>query len=166
MSKAAEPAVRFVTFEEMLQQDGYIVYTNVGVSMLPLLRERRDIIEIRPKPETRCRKYDVVLYKRGKRYILHRVLKVREHDYVIVGDNCIWREYGITDSQILGVMTRVIRGGRTVTPQNRLYRLYVHLWCDFYPIRAAILYVRRLLGTVRRRLKRLLRGQNKNAGRD
>ena len=42
-----------ITFEELLEQNGYIVYTNVGRSMLPLLRQRRDIIEIHRKESGR-----------------------------------------------------------------------------------------------------------------
>ena len=49
MSTATEPQVRYVTFEELLEKDGYIVYTNVDTSMMPLLRKRRDIIEIHAK---------------------------------------------------------------------------------------------------------------------
>lgn len=168
--KTVKPSVKYVTFEELLEKDGYLIYTNVGNSMLPLLRQRRDIIEIRKlQPSTRCKKYDAVLYKRGGKYILHRILKVRPNDYVIVGDNCIWREYGITDDMILGVMTRVIRNGKSIDVNtNKQYRLYVHLWCDFYHVRVAILYLKRLAYAVLRKLKRLLkpmaqRDENKEA---
>lgn len=152
MSKAAEPAVRFVSFEEMLRQDGYIVYTNVGCSMLPLLRERRDIIEIRSKPETRCRKYDVVLYKRGNQYILHRVLKVLPEGYLIAGDHNTFVERDVTDAMILGVMTRVIRGGKSIRPEDWRYRLYVRLWCAPWRLRMTLLKV---IGLSRRVLHRL-----------
>lgn len=159
MSRADEPRLQYVSFEDMLNRDGYIVYTNIGRSMMPLLRERRDIIEIRKKGPGRCKKYDVVLYKYGKQYIIHRILKVRPKDYVICGDHNIWREYGITDERILGVMTRVIRNGKSITPDNKLYRLYVHLWCDFYPVRAAILYskmkVRAFLSKAKRAVRRM-----------
>lgn len=151
------PETETVTFEELLDKKGVFAYTNVGVSMLPLLRQRRDIIEIRKK-QGRCKKYDVVLYKRGNKYVLHRILKVRENDYVIVGDHCIRREFGITDDQILGVMTRVIRDGKSIYPTDWKYRLYVHLWCDFYPVRALILYVKSVLRAVGHRLKKLIKG--------
>ena len=85
MNKPEEPKAKVKTFEEMLSQDGYLVYTNVGCSMLPLLRERRDIIEIRPKASPRCKKHDVVLYKRGDQYIIHRILCVLPDGYVIAG---------------------------------------------------------------------------------
>ena len=138
--KVDEPAVKRVTFEEVLEKNGVLVYTNGGSSMMPLLRQRRDIIEIRKKdPATRCKRYDAVLYKCGNKYILHRVLKVRPRDYVICGDHNIRREYGITDDHILGVMTRVVRNGKPIYPTDWRYRLYVHLWCDFFPVRASIL---------------------------
>ena len=155
--KTIEPSVKYVTFEELLEKDGYLVYTNVGFSMLPLLRQRRDIIEIRRKdPATRCKRYDAVLYKVGDKYILHRVLKVCPNDYVICGDHNIWREYGITDTQILGVMTRVIRNGKSITPDNFWYKVYIHLWCDFYHVRAAILYAKMIFRAVGHRLKKLV----------
>ena len=136
-----EQSQRVYSFEDLLEEQGYIVYTNVGTSMLPLLRQRRDIIEIRKKdPNVRCKKYDAVLYKVGTRYILHRIIKVLPDSYVIVGDHCIYREYGIRDEQILGIMTRVIRDGKDIRVTDWQYQVYVHLWCDFYPIRAGILF--------------------------
>ena len=155
-----------MTFEETLAKEGVLIYTTTGVSMRPLLRQRLDVVEIRPKGPGRCKKYDVVLYKHGGRYVLHRILKVRKRDYVIAGDHNIWREYGITDDQILGVLTRIIRDGKTITPDHFLYRLYIHLWVDFFPIRAAILYGRRLIHALPRKLKRILTGgRAESAGR-
>ena len=143
------------SFEELLDTKGYIVYTNVGTSMLPLLRQRRDIIEIRKVSSDRCRKYDVVLYKRGNKYILHRILKVRPDDYVIAGDHNTFLEYGITDRDILGVMTRVIRSGKEIHMKDPGYRLYVHLWCDFYPLRMFLLKCRWKAAAAVKKLLRL-----------
>ena len=156
MTKATEPTAHFYGFEELLEKDGYLVYTNVGTSMMPLLRQRRDIIEIQKKGSERCNKYDAVLYKYGDKYILHRILKVRPNDYVICGDHNIRREYGITDDQILGVMTRVIRDGKSIYPSDWKYKLYVHLWCDFFHVRVAILYTKRLFHAAGHRMKKLL----------
>ena len=138
-----EPQVRVYSFEELLEEKGYIVYTNVGTSMLPLLRERRDIIEIRPlerKPE----KYDVLLYKRGNTYILHRVLKVKpDGTYLIAGDNNIFVETDVTDAMILGRMTRIIRNRREIKVDEDLrYKVYSHIWVDFFPLKCLILRAR------------------------
>ena len=153
MTRAEEPKVQFKTFEELLVQDGYLVYTNVGASMLPLLRQRRDIIEIRKKGPGRFRRYDVVLYKRGDKYILHRILKVLPEGYLIAGDNNTFVETDIKDENILGVMTRVIRNGKSITMDHWKYRLYVHLWCDCYPLRMLILRLKRKAGSVLRRIR-------------
>ena len=148
------------TFEEVLNEHGFLAYTNVGVSMMPLLRQGRDVMEIRKRGSERLKKYDAVLYKRGGRYILHRILKVREKDYVIVGDNCYRREFGVTDDQILGVLTGVVRDGKRIDVRDKGYLFYVHLWCDFYPVRAAILYskdqTRRMIHLGKRAVKKLI----------
>ena len=128
------------TFEQVLQEHGQLVYTNVGDSMWPLLHEGRDLMIIDKKPEGRMKKYDAILYKRpcGK-YIMHRILKVRQDDYVLCGDNRWLREFGVKDEWILGVLTAVVRKGKRVSVTSWKYRLYVHIWCDFYWIRAFIL---------------------------
>lgn len=155
------PAVKVTSFEEMLNEKGFIVYTNVGYSMLPLLRQKKDVIEIRKKTPERCKKYDVVLYKRGNRYILHRILRVLPDGYIIAGDHNTFIETDITDARILGIMTRVIRDGKTITPENGWYRMYVHLWCDAYPVRMALLKIkfgiRWFAGGVKRRILRLVK---------
>ena len=76
-----------------------------------------------------------MLYKRGKGYILHRILKVLQEGYLIAGDHNTFIETDVTDDMIIGVMTRIIRNGKTITMDNPIYLLYVHLWCDYYSIR-------------------------------
>lgn len=158
--KAEEIKTRKYSFEELLETKGTIVYTNVGYSMMPLLRQRKDIIEIRNTEEKRCKKYDVVLYKRGSRYILHRILKVLPNGYIIAGDHNTFLENDVTDDMILGVMTRVIRNGKSITPDNFWYKVYVHLWCDVYPVRMKIIrWKYRVIGilrAVKRRIKRVI----------
>lgn len=138
------------TFEEILESQGRLVYTNVGTSMMPLLRQRRDLLVIVPKPAGRLRLWDVPLFKRDNgQYIMHRVLWVRKHDYLICGDNQ-WRiERGITDRHIIGVLEAVVRDGKTLPVRESAdyphvpfkYRLYVALCCLSFPLRCPILFV-------------------------
>ena len=146
----------YSTYEEELSKNGKIIHTNVGVSMMPLLRQNRDVMIIE-RPEGRLKKYDVPLYKRKNgQYVLHRILKVREHDYVICGDHCVTKEYGITDEQIIGVLTGVIRDGKTISVNDFNYKVYYHLWCDFFYVRVTILkikfFIRRIGSAIKRRL--------------
>lgn len=138
------------TFEEEIARMGKLIYTNVGDSMMPIIRQNRDLLIIE-KVNGRLKKYDVPLYKRDSgQYVLHRILKVRKNDYVICGDNRRQKEYGITDSHIIGVLTGIVRDGKTIYVNDKKYRLYVHLWCDFFPIRALILRAKNYL---KRRMK-------------
>lgn len=133
------------TFEEEISRTGKLIYTNVGDSMMPIIRQNRDLLIIE-KVNGRLNKYDVPLYKRDSgQYVLHRILKVRKNDYVMCGDNRWQKEYGITDHHIIGVLTGIVRDGKTVSVNDKKYRLYVHLWCDFFPVRALILRAKNYL---------------------
>ncbi len=138
------------TFEQEIQKSGKLIYTNVGNSMMPFIRQGRDILII-SKVNGRLKRYDVPLYKRDSgQYVLHRILKVRKDDYIICGDNRYVKEYGITDKNIIGVLTAVIRNGKEIPVTDYKYRIYVHLWCDFFPIRVGIIRIKQF---VERRLK-------------
>lgn len=122
-----------------------MIYTNVGDSMMPIIRQNRDLLIIE-KVNGRLKKYDVPLYKRDSgQYVLHRILKVRKNDYVICGDNRWNKEYGITDRHIIGVLTGIVRDGKTISVKDKKYRLYVHLRCDLFYVRAFILRVKKYL---------------------
>ncbi len=124
------------TYKDHLEKYGTLTYRNVGISMMPLLKQGRDIFTVTKKTSERCKKYDVVLYKRPpQQFVLHRVIKVRENDYIILGDNCINKEYGITDNDIIGVMTEFVRKGKKITVNNRIYRFYSFIWVNFADIR-------------------------------
>ena len=148
-------------FRGLLERDGKFVYKNKGTSMYPLIREGRDLLvieKIREKPK----KYDVLLYQRDQgEYVLHRVLEVRPDGYVLNGDNCWWKEYGITDRHIIGILTAVIRDGKELSTGSWQYRLYTRLWCGFFPVRAALLKGKTLPVRIRRKL---LSGRNRPSG--
>lgn len=122
-----------MTFEEILARDGKLVYKVKGVSMRPMLRQNRDLVVIVP-PEGRLKKYDVALYRRGKAYVLHRVIQVKEHGYLIRGDNTYAFE-DVPDEAVLGVLTDFTRKGKPYSVNNSAYQRYARFWHAVYPIR-------------------------------
>ena len=64
------------------------------------------------------------------------------------------KEYGITDRHIIGVLTAVVRDGKEIPITDWRYRLYVHLWCDLFPLRAFILKAKYFPKWLKRKLKR------------
>lgn len=152
------------TFEEQLQKKGYLVWTNVGVSMMPLLRENRDLMVIAAKGGQRCKKYDAVLFRRpgvdGRgSYVMHRILRVNpDGTYWIVGDNCFSGEI-VREEDVLGILTQVVRDGKTIHVTDRGYLLYMHLWCDAYPVRFFVLrcknFILRRMSFIKRRVLKI-----------
>jgi hypothetical protein len=128
-----------ISYEDYLNIHGSLTYSSVGVSMLPLLRQGKDLFVVRKKGPERCHVGDVILYRRPpEHYVLHRIIQVRENDYVILGDNCIAKEYGIRDEDIIGVMTGFIRDGKEHSTEEAGYRVYSCLWLFTAPMRVCL----------------------------
>lgn len=134
-----------LTYEEIIRRDGKYIFTPVGTSMLPLLRQRRDTVLVEDSFGI-FKKNDVVLYKRKSgEYILHRILKIENDSFTMCGDNQTDLEKGIRKEQILGVMTAFWRGEKMVKTTNPLYRLYTNVWCFSLRLRKIMLSIYRRL---------------------
>ncbi|MBQ8960099.1 MAG: S24/S26 family peptidase [Ruminococcus sp.] len=132
------------TYEDYLEKNGSLTYTFKGISMMPLLRSDKDLFTVKKNDGTRFKKGDVVLYRRPpEQYVLHRIVEVRPEDYVILGDNCISREPGIRDEDILGVMTAYIRSGKEHSVEELPYRIYSKAIVGLAPLRIAYKRLRR-----------------------
>ena len=149
-----------LNFEKYLDENGSLIYSNVGVSMLPLLRQGKDLFILEKKKSERFKTGDVVLYKRNNRYILHRIIEVRAEDYVILGDNCIEKEYGIKYADILAIMTGFIRDGKKYSVNDFVYKAYSFIWLKTTSIR---ILVKKSLHCLKNYLKNYIKiRKNKN----
>ena len=146
-----------LSFEELLDRDGHLAFTNKGVSMLPLLRQGRDVMLIEKKGTDGYKKLDAVLFRRPKAegkdaYVMHRILRVNpDGSYWIIGDNCVTGDI-VAEDNIIGILTAVVRDGKTVHVTDPGYRLYVNTWCRFYRLRIAVLRMKHFMGRGLRRL--------------
>ena len=96
------------SFEEVLEKDGELVYTNVGYSMYPLIKQREDILRI-VKTDS-FKKGDIILYKSNiDHYVLHRILKIKKDKIVCAGDYNYWKDQPINKEQILGQLTTITK---------------------------------------------------------
>ena len=138
--------------EDQLASEGFYVSTTVGWSMFPMLRNRRDRVVIRPLSGERLKKYDLPLYRRpdGK-YILHRVVGVRDGYYIIRGDNT-YRKEKVPDEWVLGCVAEFYRNGKHKSAQGRGYRLYARLWNWLFPLRTAAYHLVVFAARVKRKL--------------
>ena len=124
--------------EDVLAAEGFYLGPPVGVSMWPMLRNRHDVMMVVPAARE-LRRYDVALYRRGEKYVLHRVVghyeNGSEKGYVICGDNCVTLEY-IPRENVLGVLSGFYRDGRHIDCEtSRGYHAYSKLWVALFPVR-------------------------------
>lgn len=119
--------------EEVLSQKGKYIGPTVGISMLPMLKNRRDTIVVLPKTQ-RLKPLDVALYKRGDAYVLHRVLSVTETGYIIRGDNC-YSDENVPETAVIGVLSEFFRKDKHYFCDDKKYLRYVRKRLKTYKIR-------------------------------
>ncbi len=142
--KASVPWMPKTTYEQELSRRGELIYVTQGTSMLPFIRSGEDLVVITAKEKCPVKLYDAVLYRRDSgQYVLHRVVKIKDGEYWLRGDNRRYTERGIRDRHILGVLTAVIRNGRPMDAQSQAYRDEIRRHCAIYPLRYVTLLMKR-----------------------
>ncbi len=127
--------------EDVLKEKGVYIGPTVGVSMLPMLKTRRDTIVVKPKTE-RLKRLDVALYKRGDDYILHRVLESVDGGYIIRGDNCYVDE-NVSEDAVIGVLTEFFRKDKHILCTDEKYIRYVEKRLKTYKFRRFFVRIKR-----------------------
>ncbi|MGN1053290.1 MAG: hypothetical protein ACI4SH_07890 [Candidatus Scatosoma sp.] len=131
-----EDETKKITIEALVLTEGKYVGPTVGVSMLPMLKTGRDSVVIRKK-EGRLKPLDVALYKRGEKYVLHRVISAVDGGYIIRGDNCYSNE-AVPESAVFGVLTEYFRGDKHIDcATDKKYLRYAKRRVKNYPLRKA-----------------------------
>ena len=116
--------------------------------MYPLIKPR-DLLVIK-KVTAPLKKNDIPLYKRDSgQYVLHRIVKIKNGEYYICGDNRAFIERGITDRHIIGVLTDIVREGRTIPVNSPEFKSYVKL----LPLRRSIIRIKNKGGLLIKHLK-------------
>lgn len=114
-------------FRECLAAGQSVTFSPKGTSMLPMLHQGRDTVELSPLPE-KLKKYDLPLYQRDNgQYVLHRIVKVGEA-YTCIGDNQFQLEYPVRHDQMIGLVTAFTRDGKKISVTNFRYKAYCRYW--------------------------------------
>ena len=133
------------SFEDILKQKGFLIYTNQGSSMLPLIREGKDVSVISSDvSDIKCR--DIVLAKRPSgRYLLHRIIRINsDGTYSICGDNSYKCDNNIKKSDIIGKLTTIITNNKRNDLNGIWYKLYSYCWSNLFFIRKPLLIITKL----------------------
>lgn len=119
--------IRYSSIEDIILTEGVVTYKVKGKSMEPMIIDNRDLVTIRRKKVSdHFVENDIVLYRQKGNLTLHRIVEVLSNgEYVMLGDNCSRKEYGIHDDDIIGILTSFKHNGTHYELTDAIYLSYV-----------------------------------------
>lgn len=100
----------FFSWVEQTLSDGQNARFAVrGTSMLPILRNARDEVELRPCKIEELKKWDIVLFRYKGAHFLHRFVEYKDHTYYMRGDNVFTHRERCQAADIVGVVSKIYR---------------------------------------------------------
>ena len=133
---------------ESIREGGQFVFYPSGISMLPTIKEREDCVVLVEADD--LHKNDLILYRRkcGK-YVLHRIMNIKNGEYTLCGDNQFRYEYGITSDMIIAMASEIRKkDGHVITLEGiRSYKPCVSQY-----VRRMLMCFRMFLGRIYRRI--------------
>ena len=113
-----------MTIQQCLENHGFYMASVKGDSMMPMLRQGKDVVKICPA-KGMLKKNDLPLYQRPTgEYVLHRIIGVKKGYYITCGDNRFLKEK-VPFDWIVGVMDSFIRDGKEIPSTDEKYQHYI-----------------------------------------
>lgn len=120
---------------ELVEEGREVSLLVAGSSMSPFLAHQRDYIYFK-KPDRELRKGDMVFYqRRNGQYVMHRVWKVKNNQYHMVGDAQVEIEGPLERNQIFAVITKVKRKDKWCGPGDFWWEFFEKVWIRIVPMR-------------------------------
>ena len=117
-----------------------VTITVVGNSMFPLLCNYRDTVTLTKCDKHNLKKGQIPLYLRQDgTYVLHRIIKVNENTYDMLGDSQTIIERDVPKENVLCVVKGFTRKNKYHDCESKIYRLYSWVWILARPIRKLFL---------------------------
>ncbi len=124
--------------QEMINKDKQVNLTVTGNSMFPLFSHLRDSVTVKKFNE--YKKYDIILYIRNNGdLVLHRIVKVKNNEFYLCGDNQTLIEYPIYPNQVIGKVVSFTRKGKVYDFNSFLSMFYARFWVLSLKIRKPLL---------------------------
>lgn len=108
---------------EAFENDKTFSFPINGTSMQPFLKTG-DVVTV-AKP-INLKKYDIILYLRDNgQYVLHRIVKIKNGAFVLLGDHQVCKEYPIYPNQVLAKVISYQKGNKEKELKGFKYNLYL-----------------------------------------
>lgn len=133
---------------EVLEQNGTVRLRVSGQSMLPTLWPG-DVLTIQSRELEEVEPGELVLYERGGRFFVHRLLSVvaGARYFVTRGDCMVESDTLLSCEQFLGVITMISRGETVIVPsqtRSLLNRLLALLLSEIEPLQRLVVRFRQI----------------------
>ena len=126
-------------YRELLPQVESLPLTVSGHSMSPFLVEDRDVVQL-CKIDKPLKVGQMVLYNRDNgQYILHRICKIDNESYSMIGDAHDVVEHGIRREQIIATVKSVERKSKKLAPGDLLWDFFEKFWIRVIPFRKSLM---------------------------
>ena len=140
-----------IDMEQLLQDGNILKLKPQGYSMYPLFIPGRDEALIQQAALESLRKNDVVLYRRDSGIlVLHRICRITDNGFNLVGDNQREVEGPLRPSQIIGRLVAFVRDGKEISVRQPFYRFLSSLWLFLLPVRPLCFRLSAIFRTIQR----------------
>lgn len=144
--KTIKSEVLFPVIKGILNEGRSARITVTGMSMYPFLRENIDSVELSNINPKTIKKGDIVMVLRDtNEYVMHRVIKVEEGSFYMIGDAQEDIEGPLRFNQIFAKVNAIWRQNKRIEVENLLLKFMARIWLVLRPFRINIIKVYRAL---------------------
>ncbi|BCJ96609.1 hypothetical protein acsn021_41780 [Anaerocolumna cellulosilytica] len=141
--------------KELLNAGGRVRITVTGMSMYPFLRGGKDSVTLAGTDFACIKSGDIVLIQRkNKQYVLHRVMKKTKVAIYLCGDAEQWCEGPIYPEQFAAKAEGIWREEKYIECTHKLLQALVFMWRLAFPIRIFLIRFNGRLRNIRQSIKR------------
>lgn len=127
---------------EFIRQGRTVTLTARGNSMNPFIVDRRDRVVLSPCTDAQLQPGAVVLaLTDDHRYVLHRIVCRRGDELTLLGDGNLRQTERTDTGRVIGLLTAVIRKGRTYPTDGAAWLRYSRWWRRLTPARRWLLAI-------------------------
>lgn len=149
-SKLVSTKELFLVAIDLLYKGNGVKFTVSGNSMMPWIRSYRDQVLL--VPIDKVNKGDIVLYKTGDKYVLHRVYRVKNDTMYIMGDGCLHADGYYPISCAIGKVIKIYRGSFEIDCMKRRWCFLFTLWRYLRFMRKQLFIIYNVMAKMKRHL--------------
>ena len=138
------------TLCELVNEGREVVLTVTGSSMSPFLIHQRDAVML-GKMMTSPQRGDIVLFQReDDSYVVHRVRKVSDEGYYMIGDGQTETEGPVPRERLCAIVTKVRRKAQWFGRNDLKWRFFASVWLAIIPLRMLLVKAWWMIERIRR----------------